>query len=53
MKRRSQFELMIDALAARNCFDAGACVADIAKQAKVSVSTIRRWLAVTGLKGKS
>lgn len=37
----------IKLLAARNCFNSGAKVADIAKQAKVHPSTIRRWLKAT------
>ncbi len=33
--------------AARRCFEAGHTVADIAKSAKVSQSTIREWLEQT------
>lgn len=34
-------------LAARNCFDAGQTIKEIAASAKKSPSTIRRWLKVT------
>ena len=34
-------------LAARNCFNAGQTVKDIAASAKRSETTIRRWLKVT------
>ena len=33
-------------LAARNCFNSGMSINQIAKQAKKSPSTIRRWLKV-------
>ena len=45
MKRR--FERMCALLAARRCFNAGQTIDQIAKSAKRSKSTIRRWLKVT------
>jgi uncharacterized protein YjcR len=34
-------------MAARNCYDSGVSVRDIAAQAKVSPTTIRYWLSLT------
>jgi transposase-like protein len=35
-------------LAARNCVNSGKTVAEVAKEAGVSVSTIYRWIRLTG-----
>jgi hypothetical protein len=41
------YHRMTALLAARNCFNAGATVAEIAASAKKHPSTIRRWLKIT------
>jgi len=40
----SWYTNMIKCLAAINCYNAGQSVAEIAKSAKVSETTVRRWL---------
>lgn len=42
-----KYTLVCAMLAARNCFNSGMKVAEIARQAKKSPTTIRRWLAAT------
>lgn len=43
------FKRMCSMLAARHCYEAGLRVEDIAASAKVSTSTIRRWLRATSI----
>jgi transposase len=38
------YEKICKMLAAKNCYESGMSVKEIARQAKVSTSTIRRWL---------
>jgi transposase len=47
MSRKATFNDPCNALAARRCRDAGQSIHEIAKSAKKSESTIRRWIKLT------
>jgi transposase-like protein len=38
------YEKICIMLAAKNCYESGMPIKEIARQAKVSISTVRRWL---------
>ena len=45
----SCFQKMCTLLAAKQCYEAGQSVAQIAASAKVSAATVRRWLKNAGV----
>ena len=49
MSARLTFDHICSVAAARRCYDAGQSVAEIAKAAKKSESTIRKWLEEIGV----
>lgn len=44
-----KYRRMVQLLAARNCYESGAEVKDLATQTGKSTTTIRRWLRLAGV----